>query len=455
MEKGFDVKGWRVQVIGMARSGIAAAEMLSRAGAVVTVSDQKSREQLGEIPAVLEASGIRVVTGGYPDIGSDTDLVVISPGVPLTVPPVQTAVREGIPLWSELELAYRFAVSPFLAVTGTNGKTTTTALLSTILQEAGRQAIAGGNIGVPLIGVVGQLTPQHLIVAEVSSFQLERIEQFRPLVAVLLNLTPDHLDRHGTFAEYIRAKIRVFENQTETDYAVLNWDDPEVRRLASGIRARVVYFSQTRKLESGVWLEGDAVIARWDGREQVVCDRRAIRIQGRHNLENAMAAVAAAFVLGVDAARIGKTLKSFPGVAHRLEFVDRIGGVDYINDSKGTNPDAAIKALDTFDRPVVLIAGGKDKGSDFAGFASKVGERAKAVVLLGQAAPRIRAALENAGVTRIHQVNSFREAVREASRLAEPGDVVLLSPACASWDMFNNFEERGDLFRELVLAMRG
>jgi len=456
MENITEIKGLSILIIGMARSGIAAAEVLGDAGANVTITDIKQREQLGEVPAALAARGVRVVAGEYPDVSRDnTDLVIISPGVPLTISPAQAALREGISLWSELELAFRLAPAPFLAVTGTNGKTTTTALLGQVLRDAGCQVVVGGNIGVPLIGEVGGLTSEHLVVAEVSSFQLERIEKFRPLVSIILNLTPDHIDRHGTFEGYVRAKARILENQGSGDYAILNWDDEGVRRLAGGTGAKVVYFSQKQELEEGVWLRDSEVVVRWRGVERTVCDWGDIYLKGAHNLENAMAATAAATVLGVDCQSIRNTLNTFRGVAHRLEFVDRIGEVDYINDSKGTNPDAAIKALDSFDRPIVLIAGGKDKGSDFAEFARKAREKAKAVVLVGQAAPKIRQAMEESGVGNIHQVQTFPDAVRQAGRLAGPGDVVLLSPACASWDMFNNFEERGDLFKGLVLAMRG
>ncbi|NPV26575.1 MAG: UDP-N-acetylmuramoyl-L-alanine--D-glutamate ligase [Firmicutes bacterium] len=451
-----EVQNKKILVIGLGRSGLAAAKVLHHRGAMVTACDVKTEEQLGAVVSELKQSGITVWAGGYPPVSpASTDLIVISPGVPLTIPPVQQALADNIPILSELELAYRFSPASFVAITGTNGKTTTTALIGQILQEAGFPVLVGGNIGLPLIEEVTKLTPAHVVVAEVSSFQLERSEEFRPKVAVILNITPDHLDRHGTMDEYTRAKAKIFARQQPGDFTVLNYDDKIVRGLADQVPGQVIFFSRKQELNEGVFVRSGQVVVRMDEIETVICPTLEIGIKGAHNLENALAAVGATWVLGVTPESLAHSLRKFPGVPHRLEFVAEINGVKYINDSKGTNPDAAMKALDVYSEPIVLIAGGKNKGSDFTEFAQMIRHKVKDLVLVGQASGAIRQAVEKTGFTNIHQATTFPEAVIMASKLAEPGDVVLLSPACASWDMFNNFEERGDLFKQVVRSLRG
>ncbi|NPV91488.1 MAG: UDP-N-acetylmuramoyl-L-alanine--D-glutamate ligase [Firmicutes bacterium] len=432
-------------------SGVAAAKALSLKGRQVVACDLKTRDELGTLVEELESLGVRVVTGGYPEVNRETtDLVVTSPGVPRTIPPLKQAEDLGIPVWGEVELAYRFSPAPFVGITGTNGKTTTTALLGQMLQDAGRQVLVGGNIGVPLVLAVESLTPQHLVVAEMSSFQLEGIHQFRPRVAAILNVTPDHLDRHHTVEEYAQVKSRIFMNQGPEDFAVFNHDCPVCRGMVDKTRGSVIRFSRLEQLDEGVMVRDGQVVIRWKGREDVVLRPEEIYIRGAHNLENAMAAIACATALGVPADSLARTLREFPGVAHRLERVAEIDGVLYINDSKGTNPDSTIKALESFTEPIVMIAGGKNKGSDFSQLAGLIRERVKCLVLLGQAAPDIHEAVARVGFKDIYRTSTFEEAVMKASSLAEPGDVVLLSPACASWDMFRNYEERGDLFKSLV-----
>jgi UDP-N-acetylmuramoylalanine--D-glutamate ligase len=391
--------------------------------------------------------------GAYP-AAVKYDLIVVSPGVSQAVPPVAEAVRRGIEVIGELELAYRFATAPIVAITGTNGKTTTTALTGEIFRGAGWRALVAGNIGLPLVEVV-ENDGADVIIAEVSSFQLETTRYFHPRVAVILNVTPDHLDRHETLAGYAAAKARIFANQREGDATVLNGDDPVVAAMRGRSNGRVLLFSRRHTLDQGSFVQDGRLVFNLDGALSEVCAVTEIAIPGAHNLENALAATTAAGFLGIPASVMGKTLREFRGVSHRLEFVAEAGGVTYVNDSKGTNPDAAIKALESYDRPVVLIAGGRNKGNDFGLFAAKIKEKARALVVLGESAAEIAEAAAGAGVEKIARAGDFEEAVYLARKAARPGDVVLLSPACASWDMFNNYEERGELFKTIVRGFAG
>jgi len=446
--------GQKILVIGAARSGLAAADYLRRQGGLVTLADSKGRESFGPNLAELENQGVVLSLGAMPAVAAGLfDLAVISPGVPLTIPLVQEIRRAGIPLVGELELAFRESRAAFVAITGTNGKTTTTALIGQILADAGLPVCIGGNIGTPLISQVETVSPHHTVVAEVSSFQLETVQQFHPRVAVLLNLTPDHLDRHGDMTGYLAAKAGIFANQGSGDATILNYDDPRIRGLAGQTHGRVIYFSQEAPLERGAFVREGKIIVNISGREAEVIPCRQIKLRGRHNLENCLAATAAASCLGVRPEAIAKTLASFPGVAHRLEWVANLDGVDYVNDSKGTNPDSTLKALDAYDQPIVLIAGGRSKGSDFIPLARAIRQKVRRLILVGEAAPILRQAAADVGYDALQDAADFPQAVAMARAAAQPGDVVLLSPACASWDMFRDFEERGDLFKQLVLAM--
>jgi UDP-N-acetylmuramoylalanine--D-glutamate ligase len=423
---------------------------------MVTGTDIKQEADLdGESLSELRALSVNLVTGVYAEVQEEQyDLAVVSPGVPLTIPPVETAERLGIPVWSELELAARFVREPIIAVTGTNGKTTTTALTVYIFQQAGRRVLVAGNIGIPLIREVERAGEQGFGVdywiLEVSSFQLERSLEFHPHIAVFLNLTPDHLDRHTTLEEYGRVKERVFANQGPEDLAVLNLDDPWVANHIHGLTARECWFSTQRAPAGGIGVADGSIVYETGGARQVLCPVQDVRIPGRHNLENALAAAAAALLSGIDCQTIAAALSTFPGVPHRLEPAGVLGGVKYVNDSKGTNPESVLKALDSFQEPIILIAGGKPKGSDFTRLAGRIRSRVKALILMGQAAPQIEQAVRAAGYTAIWNEASLEGCVRTAARLAAPGDLVLLSPACASWDMFRDYEERGDLFKKLV-----
>lgn len=442
--------GEKVLVIGAARSGLAGAEFLAKQGNEVVLTDMKQAVQVDNLAEL----GVSFVWGEQPDVEAiKPDYIVMSPGVPLTIPPVKYAKEHGIPVIGELELAYRNCKAPFAAITGTNGKTTTTTLIGELMKKTGRQVFVGGNIGVPIITYADKLQEEDIVVAEVSSFQLETVESFCPHLALMINLTPDHLDRHGDMAGYLAAKARIFENQKESDYLVLNYDDEALRELAPQSRGKVIFFSQKHKLEEGVYLDGSQVMLALNGESLFICNADEIAIKGKHNLENSMGAIAFAYLSGVHAEDIRDVLMTFQGVEHRLEPVRTLNEVLYINDSKGTNPDSTIKAIEAYDRPIVIILGGKNKGVPFTELAGLVKERVKKAVLVGQAKEELAEALDAADFNDYVRTESFEEAVTKAAELAEPGDIVLLSPACTSWDMFSSFEERGRLFKKLVMEL--
>jgi UDP-N-acetylmuramoylalanine--D-glutamate ligase len=442
--------GDKVLVIGAARSGLAGAEFLAKQGNQVVLTDMKQAVQVDNLTEL----GVSFVWGEQPDVEAiKPDYIVMSPGVPLTIPPVKYAKEHGIPVIGELELAYRNCKAPFAAITGTNGKTTTTTLIGELMKKTGRQVFVGGNIGVPIITYADKLQEEDIVVAEVSSFQLETVESFCPHLALMINLTPDHLDRHGDMAGYLAAKARIFENQKESDYLVLNYDDEALRELAPQSRGKVIFFSQKHKLEEGVYLDGRKVMLALNGESLFICNADEIAIKGKHNLENAMGAIVFAYLSGVRAEDIRDVLMTFQGVEHRLEPVRTLNEVLYINDSKGTNPDSTIKAIEAYDRPIVIILGGKNKGVPFTELAGLVKERVKKAVLVGQAKEELAEALDAADFNDYVRTESFEEAVTKAAELAEPGDIVLLSPACTSWDMFSSFEERGRLFKKLVMEL--
>jgi len=442
--------GRRVAVVGLARSGVAAARLLHEAGARVVAVDAKPVEALGAAARELASLGIRLVggeTGG--DAAGDADLVVVSPGVPLDSPQLARARARGIPVLGELELAWRAMSCDVVAITGTNGKTTTTALTGALLAEGGRPVLVAGNIGTPLAAHALAFPADGVVACEVSSFQLETIETFRPRVAAVLNVTPDHLDRHGTVEAYAAAKARIFANQTGADCAVLNADDAGSRALAPRAVAPVVWFSRTRALERGVFVGDGWVVARLDGAFQRVLPLAEIRLRGAHNVENVLAATACALRSGIAPDAIRRAVGRFAGVAHRIEPVRELDGVHYYNDSKGTNVASTIKALESFTEPVVLIAGGVGKGQDFSPLAAAARGRVRHAVTIGEDGPKIAAALGAAGVP-VTAAPSLAAALAAARAAAGPGSVVLLSPACASFDMFDNYEHRGDVFKRLV-----
>ena len=444
-----DLKDKKVLVVGAGRSGVEACRLLLRAGARPILSDSKERDQLSRAVLDLEKQGVELMTGRQFADRVDWQLAVVSPGVPPMIPLLNITREAGVEVIGEIELAWRFSHAPFLGVTGTNGKTTTTSLLGFILQQAGKNVLVGGNIGAALALDAASFTGDY-IVAELSSFQLETCNTFRPHVAVHLNLTPDHLDRHGSMENYAAAKESMFLRQSGEDYAVLNYDDPIVSAIAGRTEARVLWLSLEHELDEGMYFDGEAIRVREQGRTVYSFPAADIFIKGRHNMQNAMAAALAAHAVGVSYEDIAGSLAAFPGVAHRLEFVCRRRGVTYVNDSKGTNPDSTLQALRAYDGPIVLLLGGYDKNADFSQLVPLIREKVKLAVVYGATLPKIKTCLLEHGFDRFVTADGFREAVAAAKKAAVSGDVVMLSPACASWDEFDNFEQRGDLFKELV-----
>ncbi len=454
------IKDREVLVVGLARSGMAAVEVLSEAGASkITVTDQKQPDQLrDELAALKRFPSAAAVTGGNPPelVKESLSMIIKSPGVPPSLELFKRAAEIGVPVYSEIELAYPFIKATLVGVTGTNGKTTTTALIAAILEEARFDPVAlAGNIGNPLAGLAGRINAQGVVVVELSSFQLKDIHHFRPAVAVFINFAEDHLDYHDSVDKYFQAKARILENQGKGDYAVLNAGDAKVASLENRCRGQLIWFG-CKPVSQGVGLEeGWITIYRPGSKPQRICPRDELALPGEHNLENSLAAAAAAWAAGADSQSIGKALRRFRAIEHRLEPVAVLGGVDYINDSKGTNPGATIKAMQSFPgRRKILIAGGKDKGGDFGELASVIKKELAFLILLGETKDRIARAVEEAGFTAYRKVEFLEEAVKTAYEKAESGDVVLLSPACASWDMFTDYEARGNLFKKLVRNLK-
>ncbi|MGB9976751.1 UDP-N-acetylmuramoyl-L-alanine--D-glutamate ligase [Thermovenabulum sp.] len=450
-----DVKDKKVLVVGLARSGTAACEELLKMGAKVTATDIKKEEELKEVIKKFEGKEIKFILGHHPlSLLDDVDFIVASPGVPLDIELFQKARGKNIPVISELELGYMFNKAPIIAVTGTNGKTTTTTLIGEILKNDGKNISVAGNIGIPFIQEADKKGIKDFLVLEVSSFQLENIISFRPHIAVILNITEDHLNYHKTFDNYIRAKARIFENQTEEDYLVLNYDDPIVFSLSKYAKSKIIYFSRKEELSQGVFVKNGVIVIKENQEILPILKAKEVGIKGSHNLENALASVAACWAARTNLNTMAESLRDFKGVEHRLEYVDTIDGVKFINDSKGTNPDAALKALEAIEDPIILIAGGYDKNADFKPFVKAFSGKVKKAILIGQTADKIEKAAREEGFYQIEKASTLKEAVEMAKNSASPGDTVLLSPACASWDMFLNFEERGKVFKEAVYSLR-
>ncbi|MGC2194039.1 MAG: UDP-N-acetylmuramoyl-L-alanine--D-glutamate ligase [Terriglobales bacterium] len=447
-----DVKDKRVLVVGLGKSGVASALFLKARGARVTVSDTKSPDQLREeIPALLD-HGITVETGGH---GERTfrgqDLIVVSPGVPVDAPPLAQARAAGEPVIGEIELAAKYLPGPIVAITGSNGKTTTTTLTGGILAAGGFPVAVGGNIGTPAISLVGQATRDTIAVLEVSSFQLETIQTFRPKIAVILNVTPDHLDRHRTFQAYVDAKARIFENQQSSDHAVLNQDDPTCQTLGGRTRAQVFWFSRKKEVSQGAQVRDGQILFRDGSGLREIMPVSEIPLKGAHNVENVLAGVCAGALMGCEPAQIRKAIQNFKAVEHRLEYVATIKGIEYFNDSKATNVDATIKALESFPKNIHLILGGKDKGSDYTVLNDLLRQRVKRVYTIGAAAEKIESHIK--GAAEIVHAETLENAIHRASAVAQSGDIVLLAPACASFDQFQSYNHRGRVFKEVVKAL--
>ncbi|AZK46887.1 UDP-N-acetylmuramoyl-L-alanine--D-glutamate ligase [Paenibacillus lentus] len=464
-------RGRQVVVLGLARSGVQVAKTLHRHGAVVTVNDKKDRDQCPEA-SELEALGISVLCGGHPDelIHQEIELVIKNPGIPYSAPPVVKALDLGIDVVTEVEVAYHLCAAPMIGITGSNGKTTTTTWIGNILQSAGLHPIIAGNIGTPLCESAEEAHTDNWMVVELSSFQLKGIAQFRPAIGVLLNVAETHLDYHGSMEDYISSKAKLFVNQTEEDTAVINWDDPVCRELVPYIRAKLLPFSMTERLQAeGVYIEPPYLPHEQHGGLRTIVYKSSegtvtdiiqvdeIGLPGRFNVENALAAIAACLAAGMSSEQLASPLRSFRGVEHRLEYVGAKDGVTYYNNSKATNSKATMMAIEALDAPIVLVAGGLDRGSDYVELVPAFKDKVKAVVALGETKEKIAHIAKLAGLpdallvdTGDSAADTLRTATRKAAELAEPGDIVLLSPACASWDMFASYEERGRIFKEAV-----
>jgi UDP-N-acetylmuramoylalanine--D-glutamate ligase len=442
----------RVLVVGLGKSGVASALFLKAKGARVTVSDAKPQDQLkDEIPALLD-QGITVETGGHGErTFGGQDLIVVSPGVPTDAPSLVQARALGGNVIGEIELASQFFPGRIVAITGSNGKTTTTTLAGDIVAAGGFRAAVGGNIGTPAISLVEGATADTIAVLEVSSFQLETIQTFRPRIAVVLNVTPDHLDRHRTFAVYTDAKAHIFDNQLPEDFAVLNADDLTCVEMAARTQAQVFWFSRTREVKQGAFVHDGRIFFRERSGQREIMLISEIPLKGAHNVENVLAAVCVGGLLGCEPDRIRKAVHDFKAVEHRLEYVATVRGVDYYNDSKATNVDATIKALESFPANIHLILGGKDKGSDYTVLDDLLRQRVKRVYTIGAAAAKIESQI--AGAAEIDHAETLETAIRHAAAAAKPGDIVLLAPACASFDQFRNYEHRGKVFKEVVRGL--
>ena len=451
-----EVTGRKVLVVGAARSGIAAAKFLIDRGAVVALYDQKPIENWSKDALALKESGVGLVPGDIPTwLLDQLDLVIVSPGVPASIIPIRYAERAGAEVIGEVELASRFLKGRIVAITGSNGKTTTTSLIGELLRNGGLKVQVGGNIGRPLISMVEQSTDDGWTVVELSSFQLETIKSFHPSIAVVLNVTPNHMDRYETFNDYAGAKHRIFMNQTANETAILNADDPTVSSWRSGLNARVLSFSVKSELSDGVFLRGNTLVLRTGNSEQSLVDVREMKLRGVHNAENVAAALAAGIACGVDVSSMRKTVSAFDPVEHRLEFVDEIQKIRFYNDSKATSVDATLKALEAFaldPGKVVLILGGRGKKAPYAPLAELVRSKVRSLILIGEDAETI--ADELGALAPIERATDMKDAVNRSFTAAEPGDTVLLAPACASFDMFDSFEHRGKVFKSEVSELK-
>lgn len=451
-----DLQGKRVLVFGTGKSGIGAADLLEQTGAHVILFDgNENTDKDAVLGKFAHGEKAEIYAGELPkEVEAGLDLVVLSPGVPTDIPVVQKFYDMGLPVWGEVELAYRTGKGRVLAITGTNGKTTTTALLGKIMSDAAESVFVVGNIGTPYTSKALEMKENSTTVAEISSFQLETIEEFAPQVSAILNITEDHLNRHHTMEEYIRVKELIVKNQKPENFCILNYEDSVLREFGKNIVPKTVYFSSVRKLDEGIYLDGDLIVLKLEGKEIPFVHTGELKLLGQHNFENVMAAVAMAYCAGVSVESICKSICEFTAVEHRIEYVTEKNGVVYYNDSKGTNPDAAIKGIQAMNRPTLLIGGGYDKGSSYDEWLNAFDGKVRCLVLIGQTKDKIKEAAERLGVCPcIILCEDLREAVDVCAQKAEPGDAVLLSPACASWGQFDNYEQRGDMFKEYVKAL--
>lgn len=450
-----NLKSKKVLLVGLAKTGVSTIKHLDKLGAQIIVNDIKSKEQLKDILIDLsDLKNVEYILGYHPQNIDDIDMVIVSPGVPLDLPFILKIKEKNIDMIGEVELAYRLSNSPtYIGITGTNGKTTTTSIVGEIFKTAKVDTYIVGNIGNPVIDTVGIANEKSVLVTELSSFQLESIDTFKPKVSAILNFTEDHMNRHHTMENYINAKSNIYKNQDINDFCILNYDDERVRELSEKIKAKIIFFSRKEKLEDGIYLDENENIVINIGQKITLLNKKELSLPGNHNLENCLAAIGITYVSNIDLEVIKEVLRTFAAVSHRQEFVKSINDVMFVNDSKGTNPDSTIKAIESYDRPIVLIAGGKDKGSSFDELLEKSKGKVKSLVLIGETAPIIEKCAKEKGFEHIYIVNDMKEAVQTSYNIAVKNDVVLLSPACASWDMYKSFEVRGDDFKNNVNSL--
>lgn len=450
-----NLKSKKVLLVGLAKTGVSTIKHLDKLGAQIIVNDIKSKEQLKDILIDLsDLKNVEYILGYHPQNIDDIDMVIVSPGVPLDLPFILKIKEKNIEMIGEVELAYRLSNSPtYIGITGTNGKTTTTSIVGEIFKTAKVDTYIVGNIGNPVIDTVGIANEKSVLVTELSSFQLESIDTFKPKVSAILNFTEDHMNRHHTMENYINAKSNIYKNQDINDFCILNYDDERVRELSEKIKAKIIFFSRKEKLEDGIYLDENENIVINIDQKITLLNKKELSLPGNHNLENCLAAIGITYVSNIDLEVIKEVLRTFAAVSHRQEFVKSINDVMFVNDSKGTNPDSTIKAIESYDRPIVLIAGGKDKGSRFDELLEKSKGKVKSLVLIGETAPIIEKCAKEKGFEHIYIVNDMKEAVQTSYNIAVKNDVVLLSPACASWDMYKSFEVRGDDFKNNVNSL--
>lgn len=444
-----NLKDKTILIVGLAKTGVSTIKQLIKCGANIIVNDIKDEKSLSNIiDEIKDLNNLTFILGKHPESIDNIDLVVLSPGVPLDIPFIEKLRANNIEIIGEIELAYRLSNEAlYVGITGTNGKTTTTSLTGEIFKLDKKDTFIVGNIGNPVIDTVDVATKNSFIITELSSFQLETIDSFRPNISAILNITKDHLNRHHTVENYIHAKANIFKNQRSKDFCVLNYDDPAVRNLSEQILATKVFFSTKEKLELGVYLDSnDDIVVNLD-KKVVILNKNELSLPGEHNLQNAMAAIAISYLCNVDLNTLRNVLKTFGGVEHRQEIVKTVNGVTFINDSKATNPDSTIKALNSYSKPIILIAGGLDKSGDFNELLNIAKDKVKGLVLLGETSSKLEDLALSKGINNTYVVNNMQEAVQTSYKLATTEDIVLLSPACASWDMYKNFEARGNDFK--------
>lgn len=449
----FDFKDIKVIVLGLGESGLAAAKRLNQLDSNVLVLEIEENKEKIERASELDKIGVKTIFGEHDsDYLEGIELIIVSPGIPNHIPFIEIARGRHIKIWSEIELAYNFIFCPIIGVTGTNGKSTTTSMIGQILKTAGYHTIVAGNIGNPACSIIDDLKSDSYLVLELSSFQLENIVSFKPHISVMLNIRPDHLDWHQDFAGYLKSKEKIFSNQSFFDFAVLNYDDQNVRKISPINKTQIIAFTRKMQLENGIYLENGSLVSHFHKKE-TICSVDELSLKGIHNLENAMAATGASLACGIPVNPIAEVLKSFKGLEHRLEFVSTINGIDYYNDSKATNPDSTEKALSAFKNPIILLLGGKNKGNSFQSLNKEISRSTvKEVVLFGEAAEKLNEEITDIEKRWVKEGN-FKDILKKAQKNAENGDIILLSPACASFDMFKDFEERGKIFKETVRKM--